>query len=176
EARLNTFDGRPVYRFRVGRDEAIAYADNGDEHASVTPDMMRRIAARWTGQRADTATVESDIGVDQWTLQTPFSTLGPLWKYSWPDGEQVYVARLSGDVVQYTTTALRVGAYLGPIPHWLYFTPLRRHHRRWTAFVAWMSAIGTLGAFLGLVIGVWTYSPANRYRRDGKPTSIPYRG
>src|SRR6266511_2433949 len=29
EVRLNTFDGRPAYRFRTGRGEAIVYADTG---------------------------------------------------------------------------------------------------------------------------------------------------
>jgi len=28
---LNTFDGRPVYRFRSGRNERIVYADTGEE-------------------------------------------------------------------------------------------------------------------------------------------------
>src|SRR4029077_7298228 len=27
QARLNTFDGRPVYRFRSGRGESVVYAD-----------------------------------------------------------------------------------------------------------------------------------------------------
>src|SRR5262245_34178765 len=28
--RLNTFDGRPVYRFRIGREDALVYADTGE--------------------------------------------------------------------------------------------------------------------------------------------------
>ena len=43
---------------------------------------------------------------DQWTVQGPLRTLRPLWKYSWPNGDQVYVAQSSGEVVQYTTTAI----------------------------------------------------------------------
>ena len=31
-------------------------------------------------------------------------------------------------------------------------------------------------AILGVVIGLWMYSPRKRYRYDGAPTSIPYRG
>src|SRR5437870_8129275 len=30
EVRLNTFDGRPAYRFRAGRGESIVFADNGE--------------------------------------------------------------------------------------------------------------------------------------------------
>ena len=31
------------------------------------------------------------------------------------------------EVVQYTTTGSRLGAYVGAIPHWFYFTPLREN-------------------------------------------------
>ena len=102
--------------------------------------------------------------------------LRPLWKYSWPNGEQVYVSETSGEVVQYTTTGSRLGAYVGAIPHWLYFTPLRKHGLEWSRVVIWSSGIGTLAALLGVAIGLWMYSPSKRYRNAGVATSIPYRG
>lgn len=175
QIRLNTFDGRPVYRIRQGREERVVYADTGATHIDASNEMMARVASAWTGQPAPAATVEP-IDVDQWTVQGSFRSLKPLWKYSWPDGEQVYVSQTSGEVVQYTTTASRVGAYLGPIPHWLYFTPLRTHQLAWTRVVIWSSGIGTGAAILGIVIGVWMYSPAKRYRSARRATSIPYRG
>ena len=49
-------------------------------------------------------------------------------------------------MAQYTTTASRLGAYAGAIPHWLYFTPLRKHGREWSRLVIWSSGIGTLSA------------------------------
>ena len=78
--------------------------------------------------------------------------------------------------MQYTTTASRIGAYLGPIPHWFYFTPLRKHGREWSRVVIWSSGIGTIAAIMGVVIGLWMYSPSRKYRYAGAPTSIPYRG
>ena len=100
----------------------------------------------------------------------------PLWKYSWPNGDQVYISEATGEVVQYTTTASRLGAYVGAIPHWLYFTPLRKNGPQWSRVVIWSSGIGTVAAILGIVIGIWMYSPRKRYRYQGAPTSIPYRG
>ncbi|HEY6614461.1 MAG TPA: hypothetical protein VIZ32_08080, partial [Vicinamibacterales bacterium] len=114
--------------------------------------------------------------VDQWTLQTRLADLSPIFKYSWPNGEQVYVSQSSGEVVQYTTTASRIGAYLGPIPHWFYFTPLRKNGPQWSRVVIWSSGIGTIAAIIGVVIGIWMYSPSRQYRYAGAPTSIPYRG
>ena len=29
---------------------------------------------------------------------------------------------------------------------------------------------------LGIIVGVWMYSPSKKYRNAGSPTSIPYRG
>lgn len=176
EVRLNTFDGRPAYRFHLGADDTLVYADTGEQQGVASPELMRRVAGRWTGQHTDAVTIEPVREVDQWTVQGPLRTLRPLWKFSWPDGEQVYVAQRSGEVVQYTTTASRIGAYLGPIPHWLYFTPLRQHQSQWTAVVVWTSGAATIAALLGLAVGVWMYSPAKRYQFDGKATSVPYRG
>jgi hypothetical protein len=174
--RLNTFDGRPVYRFRTGRDETLVYADTGESQRAVPREMVDRIASAWTHQPVAAARIDAMEAADQWTVQSPLRTLRPLWKYSWPNGEQVYVAQSSGDVVQYTTRRSRIGAYLGPIPHWLYVTPLRVHQQAWSRVVIWTSGIGTVSAILGIVIGVWMYSPSTRYRFAGSAASLPYRG
>ena len=176
QVRLGTLDGRPVYRFGVFGQQHLVYADTGERHVSVSDEMMRRIVSRWSGRPAGDASVERIREVDQWTVQYGIRGLDPLWKYSWPSGEQVYFSQSVGEVVQFTTTASRIGAYLGPIPHWLYFTPLRKHSRQWGKVVIWSSGVGTAVALLGIVVGVWMYSPSKRYRRAGAPTAIPYRG
>jgi len=175
QVRLNAFDGRPVYRFLARQGERIVYADTGAQQVDVSNEMMARVASAWVGHPASTAAVEA-IDVDQWTVPGSYRSLAPLWKYSWPTGEHVYVSQTSGEVEQYTTTASRIGAYLGPIPHWLYFTPLRRHQPQWSRVVIWSSGIGTVAAMLGIIIGIWMYSPSKRYRHAGVATSIPYSG
>jgi hypothetical protein len=174
--RLNTFDGRPAYRIGGFGGQSIVYADTGEEQLEVPMDMVHRAAAAWTGQRADTAMVEEMAEVDQWTVQTRLRDLQPLYKFSFPDGQQVYISANSGEVEQYTTTGSRWGAYVSAIPHWLYFTPLRKHGQEWSRVVIWSSGIGTGAAILGVVVGVWMYSPSKKYRNAGAPTSIPYRG
>jgi hypothetical protein len=173
---LNTFDGRPVYRIGGFGGQSIVYADTGEEQLAVPMDMVYRAAAAWTGQPSETATVEEMTDVDQWTVQTRLRDLQPLYKFSFPDGQQVYISANTGEVEQYTTTGSRLGAYVGAIPHWLYFTPLRKHGAEWSKVVIWSSGIGTGAAILGIVVGVWMYSPSKKYRNAGEPTSIPYRG
>jgi hypothetical protein len=105
--------------------------------------------------------------VDQWTVGGVFRSYAPLLRYSWPNGDQVYVSQVTGQVVQYTTSRSRLGAWLGPIPHWLYFTPLRKNGRLWSKIVIWLSGIATLVALLGLMVGLSIYGPARR---------VPYSG
>ena len=176
EIRLNAFDGRPVYRLGGRGGSRIVYADTGEEQTEVSSEMRHRIAAAWTGQPTDQAILESVEEVDQWTVSGRLRNLRPLYKYSWPDGQQVYIAGHSGEVVQYTTFGTRLAAHVSAIPHWVYYTPLRKNQRAWVRFVVWTSGIGTISAILGIVIGAWMYSPKRKYRLAGKPTGIPYRG
>src|SRR5688572_2075664 len=180
QIRLNSFDGRPVYRIggggRGGGGARIIYADTGEEQTEVSTEMLDRIASLWAGQPLDTAKKESVEEPDQWTVAGQLRNLRPMYKYSWPDGQQVYLNGMTGEVVQYTTFGSRVAAHVSAIPHWFYYTPLRKHQPWWINFMIWSCIIGTGGAILGMVVAVWMYSPKLRYRLDGQPTGIPYRG
>jgi len=180
QVRLNTFDGRPVYRIgggggRGGRGGRIVYADTGEEQTEVSTEMLDRIASSWAGRPLAEAKKVSVEEPDQWTVAGQLRNQ-PVYKYSWPDGQQVYANGTTGEVVQYTTFAKRVQAHVSAIPHWLYYTPLRKHQPQWLQFMIWSSLIGTAGAILGIVVAVWMYSPKQRYRLEGQPTGIPYRG
>jgi hypothetical protein len=166
---MATLDGRPVYRFGFGDAQVIVYADNGKMLDSVSREMGLSIAAAWTGQAPASAQASQPTEADQWTVYPGIWRGQPLWKYSWANGEEVYVSQASGEVVQYTTRGSRMGAYFGAIPHWLYFTPLRSNNPAWRGAVIGLSGLGTLTTIFGLVVGVWLYSPS-------KPRSIPYQG
>jgi hypothetical protein len=174
--RLISYDGRPAYQFRVGRGTALIYADTGEQQDIFSPEQNLRTAVQWTGQPAASAKVETVEEPDQWTLQGPVRRLLPLQKYTFPDGQQLYISEESGEVVQYTTRATRIYSHLGAIPHWLYYTPIRVDAKFWTQLVIWLSAIATVAATLGMIVGVWMWSPSKRYRHEGQPTSIPYTG
>ena len=183
QVRLASFDGRPVYRFGAGRLESdrggaagqMVFADDGSVVATADEAMIDRAAALWAGQPIRAARKEEVTAVDQWTVGD-LRNLRPLFKYSWPDGQQVYVNGKTAEVVQYTTSKARFWAYLGAIPHWLYFTPLRKHHPQWFSVVVWSSLIGTITPVLGIIVILWMYSPRKVYRHADTPTSIPYRG
>lgn len=176
EVTLAMFDQRPVYWFRIGRSTVAVFADTGQVQKGFSAGINLRTASAWTGQPAAAAKVETVAAVDQWTVGGIYNRYSPLIRYAWPDGQQVYISGRTGQVVQYTTRGSRVGAWLGPIPHWLYFTPLRANGKLWSRIVIWLSGAATVVAVLGLIAGITMYSPAKRYRSSGRPTGIPYAG
>jgi hypothetical protein len=173
--RLTSLDSRPVYYFGLSR-PTIVYADTGETQGSFSEKFNLRTAVAWTGQPSGSVVTERLAEPDQWTVQGQFRNLWPLLKYSWPDGQQVYVSARNGEVVQYTTRASRIFAHLGPIPHWLYYTPLRKNGPLWSKVVIWLSGLATVAALLGLAVGIMMYSPSKRYRLHGAPASVPYSG
>jgi len=177
QVQLAIFNGRPAYRFRTGRVQSLVYADDGQPQTEISRELGERIAAAWTGQSAGSGKFERTMTeVDQWTVGGPGRALWPLLKYSWPNGEEVYVSTVSGDVVQYTTRGSRMAAYFSAIPHWLYFTPLRKNGVLWRQIVIWASGIGIAISLLGIVVGIWVYSPRKRYRSPKGSSSFPYTG
>jgi hypothetical protein len=174
QIRLSSFDGRPVYKF--GGDTArIVYADTGAEQTNSDQEMRERAVSSWTGQPVSAATVESVTEIDQWMVGNRLRNLRPLWKYSWSDGQAAYIGE-SGEVLLHTTRASRLKAYLSTIPHWLYFTPLRKHQPVWIRVATYSAMVGVGAAIIGIIVGIWMYSPRKKYRIDGAPTGIPYRG
>jgi hypothetical protein len=176
KAVLAMFNGRPAYRFGEGSDETIVYADTGEQQVEFSPELALAIASAWTKLPPREVQMEVNTAEDQWTVSGEFRDLRPMLKCSWADGEQVYVSLVTGAVVQYTTRASRLGAYFGAIPHWLYFTPLRKHGPQWSKTVIWASGLATCAAILGIAVGVWTFSPRKSYRYAGAASSIPYSG
>ena len=176
QIRLYVLDGRPVYRFEFGRRVKLVFADDAERLDFVSKQMALLIAAAWAGFPATAVSFQGLVTDDQWTLDSAAYPHGPFWKYSWPNGEEVYVSQTTGEVVQDTTRSARLGAYCGAIPHWLFFVPLRRHVAIWSQVVIWLSGAGAAMSLLGLVAGIWIYSPSKRYRFPDGSSSIPYRG
>jgi uncharacterized iron-regulated membrane protein len=176
QVRLTSFDGRPAWRLGGRGGWSMVFADDGTPADVVDDALIERAVSAWARRPVSEATRASVEEVDQWTVGSSLRNLRPLYKYSFPDGQQVYINGNTAEVVQYTTASSRFWAYLGAIPHWMYFTPLRKHQPQWFKFVVWTSLIGTVASLMGVVIGVWMLSPKKRYRHAGAPTSVPYKG
>jgi hypothetical protein len=174
--RLASFDGRPVYEVRAGQGSAVVYADTGEVQDIFSDELNLRTVAAWARQPASSAQVEVVEKPDQWTLLGGARGKLPLRKYTFPDGQQVYLKEDTGEILQWTTLSARILAHLGAIPHWLYYTPLRVNSKLWTRVVVWSSGIATVATTLGMIVGIWMLSPRSKYRHQGAPSMVPYSG
>lgn len=113
--------------------------------------------------RASTATID----YDQWTVAGDFEHDRPLQRITLDDdaGTEIYISAATGTVVLTTTRTQRLLNYPGAIAHWLYPTELRHHKHAWAVLMWWLSLIATIGAALGVTIGLIRLG-----------TSAPYQG
>jgi hypothetical protein len=106
------------------------------------------------------------IDYDQWTVAGDFDPDRPLGRIALNDdaGTEIYISLASGMVVLTTTRNTRLANYAGSIPHWLYATALRHHKHAWRALMWWLSLLGTIGAGIGVVIGLARLGRSPAYR------------
>lgn len=178
--RLEMLAGRPVLRSYFGPEEqlvdlrrgAVLQAVTAAEAAAVSRDFARRM--RIEGGFAELGRIDRD----QWTLAGELEPDRPLFEFRARDaaGTEWYVSSRSGEVVQVTTARGRFWNRLGSVPHWLYFTTLRRHGPAWAATVIWLSLLALFLTTLGLYIGITQLrvGRGDRLRRPGRLS--PYRG
>jgi uncharacterized iron-regulated membrane protein len=162
---------RPAYRFGGGRTTTV-FADSGEVLENVSLEQSRTIASRFMNLAEDKIHyVRTLTSEDQWTLGQGRQM--PLHKFRADDESrsELYVAPRTGEVTVFTTRQSRTLAWMGTIPHWLYFAALRANQPLWYRIVVWTSELACVLAVLGLILGV------TQYRRS-KPLrlSLPYSG
>jgi len=173
--RLATVLGRPAYRYGFGfGGETTVFADDGSVLDEVSVADAAELAARYLAVSNELVNfTETLYDPDQWTL-----TLGqslPLHVFDVADGKatRVYVAAASGDVALVTDRVSRFFAWIGVIPHWLYFTPLRLNQPAWYWTVVALASMGCVLAVLGLVLGITQFRRSTPF---SFAKSVRYRG
>jgi len=172
---LRTVLDRPVYEFiEPGYGSYFIHADDATPMAGLDEQQSLELASDFLDIPAAQFSFAGRIdAVDQWTLTN--SRELPFYKFTAADGlgTEVYVSPDNARVTVYTTATSRALAWLGTIPHWLYFTSLRLNQPLWYDIVVWSSGIGCVLALLGLCLGVTQF---RRVRPFSLRRAIPYRG
>ena len=105
----------------------------------------------------DTSPAQAElIDHDQWTVAGDYDADRPLFRYALNDdaGSEIYISPRSGTVVLITTRNQRLANYFGSIAHWLYPAALRHHRQIWSALMWWLALLATIGAALGVTVGL----------------------
>jgi hypothetical protein len=174
--RIGMLQGRPVYRF-PGRSRTVVFADDASYFDGLDRNAALQVARPYApGYAGPFHYAEYLTGPDQWTLQARAEM--PLHRFALDDaaGTHLYVSEVTGEVVLRTTRRERFWGYLGPVLHWLYFTPLRRNGPLWSELVIWSSLVGCVLCVTGIVWGVWRLSPRSRFRLKRVHSMSPYAG
>src|SRR6185295_10702661 len=132
---LLTVGGRPAYRFG---NSATVFADTGEFMTEIDSSAAIKVAAGFMNTPEDRVHFARELTApDQWTL-TQTRQL-PLYKMT-VDGTahaELYVSPETAEVVQITTRASRLLAWVSTIPHFLYFAPLRLTNGLWLKTMTW---------------------------------------
>ncbi|MGC4028172.1 MAG: PepSY domain-containing protein [Steroidobacteraceae bacterium] len=170
---LLMIQGRPAYRFPYAGN-ATVHADDGSLLEPLDAAAAMSVARQFLREPAPGLRLVGLVETpDQWTL-----SLGrqlPLMKFAAGDarGTELYVSTLTGEVVLKTTRRDRALAWIGTIPHWLYFSALRANQPLWYRIVVTLAALACVVAVLGLALA---FTQWRRTRPLNLRRSIPYRG
>ncbi len=168
---------RPVYRFAGAGGWATVYADTGDLAQGLGNEAAVAVVRHRLPEHAETAYHDGLLTEpDQWTLQS--GAFFPLHRVRVNDAADtvLYVSDRTLEPVMQTTRQSRRWAWLGAVPHWLYFTPLRARATLWSDLVIWLSILGCVLCGSGLVRGLWRVSASAVYRLRGVASYSPYAG
>jgi uncharacterized iron-regulated membrane protein len=166
--------GTPALRLRMpGRPDVLFDLASG-VRVLIDADMARKVglqAAKGViGGPASIVDYEQ-VPYDQFTLgQAPRDRPFHRFTFDDPGRTAIYVSGTTGRVVTWTTASHRFWNWLGTIPHFLYFRPLRVQQQLWSQTVIWTSLLGTFLTVVGLILGVAQFGR----RKRGKIS--PYRG
>lgn len=120
--------------------------------------------ARLRGLDTAHAGAAEQMSYDQWTVSGEFDSDRPLYRVPLNDqsGTELYVSSTTGGVVLVATRNARALNYFGSVVHWLYPATLRHHEWAWSRLMWWLSLVATIGATLGVIIGLLRLSRASR--------------
>ncbi|KMY67675.1 hypothetical protein AAU61_07175 [Desulfocarbo indianensis] len=171
-AHLADLGGRPAYWFGHGEEgSSLVWADSGQVIEAIDPGLARLIAQA-AAKTARPPRLLEMVARDQWTVGTGSQgSQGPFYKFALDDPQdtRLYVSSRGGEVCQIATASQRAWAWLGAVPHWLYFTVLRSHLEIWRWTIIALAAVGCLLCLSGLWLGAryfrWRGWGKGKYRR-----------
>ena len=149
---LSSYMDEPVFRAQKGTFDAASLTPH--QAPTIDGKHIRAVANQWC--KADILKIDTLTDIDQWIPTEGYLAQMPIYKFHFADKakHQLYIDSKRGDVIQFTNCDNRFWAWLGAIPHWVYFTQLRRHSKVWFESVYWSSGIGSVMIIAGMYWGI----------------------
>ncbi len=170
ELSAGTFQGRPLYRWRLGDGQwRSGWADDGCS-ASFDAERLAPAAFSWFGGEAAFRYSGSFDENSQWTFFREVRGHLPLHRFTTGHSllrNDVYFSSQTGEPLITTSPTSRLLYVLGPGLHYASFYPIRNRNQLWRDLVNWTSSAGVLLAVTGVVLGLWRirWQALGTYRR-----------
>lgn len=138
--RIGRDHGQTVVEWST-RDTSVVMAANGEPLRKPDYAMAEAAAREWVN--GDIVKVDTLMERDQWIMYSRYVRELPIYKFYFddPSGSEVYVGASTGGVLQVTDRRSRTWAWIGAIPHKLYFPAMRKDVDIWKR---WLLAGGLL--------------------------------
>lgn len=165
--KINSFNGDIVYHLRTEGGEMFSRLSSGSEF-EITEESALKQAQLLSGLDVSGEAKVLDE-VDQWIPRPKFMKHLPVYKVELEDDNHtwVHLSSLTGEALNITTRSDRFWAWVGAIPHWIYFRDIRIYSSFWSNLILWLSALGLIMTLTGIVTGIVRYKkkPKAKFRR-----------
>lgn len=165
--------GKAIYKLQDKQGKFYCFfADTGQKVPAFSKNEAKSIVNYFMENKVKIAHVEKMTELDQWTPRTRFLPYLPAYRVHLDDhkGTVCYVSSITGQLFQKLNTADKIWAWLGPIPHWIYFKNLRIRTQLWRDVIVALSLVGVVMCLTGLYMGIirvrrrkkgnkWAFSP-----------------
>ncbi|HHA2422782.1 PepSY-associated TM helix domain-containing protein [Stenotrophomonas maltophilia] len=165
---LTTLRGEPAYVVRNGSNVGAWSAVTGQALLPVSAQRAEASAAQFAGGQAFVGATRVDE--DRWTHSRALDAHRPLYRVEVGGAQpgDVYVSSHTGEVVQDAPHVQQRWNYAGAWLHWLYFLRMQSVDPVWTWVVIVLSALCSVAAISGIVVGVWRWRFRGHYRTGAK--------
>ncbi|MDE5878087.1 MAG: PepSY domain-containing protein [Muribaculaceae bacterium] len=167
--RLTTQYGQTVVEWGT-RDTTVMEGAGGEVLREADFALAEAEARKWV--KADVVKVDTLHERDQWIMYSRYTRELPIYKFYFNDGSQVYVGAESGRVLQATDRKSRFWAWIGAIPHKLYFPAIRKDVDVWKGWLLAGGLLCLIASLSGIYVGLYVWI---RYRRKTGRWKNPFR-
>lgn len=171
---LRQFQGQTLFEEKAGKEKLTLVADTlqNQQVKPVTFATIEAEALKWCD--APVLRVDTLHEREQWVLYSRYDRAMPLYKFYFDDEHktELYISGKDASPQQLTSINERVWAWIGAIPHKLYFSCIRKDVDRWKSCIVASGSICLVASLSGFLLGIILL--IKRYRKK-KCWEIPYR-
>ncbi len=172
--KIQAINNETVFTIETNTDTVLNLSSNSIlKKIAYTEIEAKSIVQNFYSNSVQLKKVELINELDQWIPRTHFLLHMPIHRISIDNDEKTvwYISSKTGEVLQKLNYSDKVWAWLGAIPHWIYFKEIRINTPLWRFIVITLSSFGVLLSIGGIILGI------NRFiiARKRKLSLTPYK-